>query len=708
VKTRFPLLPTSLARRFALVVAGLAAGAVLLTSLASWWFIDQQYRQSLDELREHERAFHTATVGSQLLALVTRMSEVADSSILATGLVDSAGREKYLVPFLAGIRQVNGVPVQVVFTDFEGKEIASNGTARFTSTELDWLRRELATGRANATIVSTGSGFDLIALEPLAYARSQSPDGALFYKILLKDIHLAEGMRLEWGRVDEASAETLGETMVVEVPPVLASLNLRVRGPQPSAMPTFDIAPQYVAILLVATILFAVVIVAGLALARLLTRDLRELEAFSSHISSSGLTGERAPVTGSAEVANVAESINNMLDRLHAQHSDLIREREKLSELAEALKAADQRKDEFLAMLAHELRNPLAPIMNWLEILKRSGGEAEMTIKARTMMERQVHHLVRLVDDLLDVSRITRGRLELRRERIEIATVIEQAIDASRPQIDSAGHELRVSHPAAPIIIDGDPVRLVQVISNLLNNAARYTERSGRIAIEVAAEERCVEIKVVDSGVGIEPQMIERVFDLFTRAHTSAGNLQGGLGIGLTLAKRLVELHDGTLTAHSGGAGRGSEFVVRLPLPADRNDVVREEVSAVPPITSRRVLVVDDNEDAAASLATLLAMIGNETRIAHDGAAALTIADDYRPDVVMLDIGLPHMDGYEVCRALRARPDGRNIFIVALTGWGQQHDRARSRDAGFDAHLVKPADYETLMAVLSGPRAASA
>jgi signal transduction histidine kinase/ActR/RegA family two-component response regulator len=698
--------PWSLAGRFALAAAGLAAAALLLTSIASWWLINSEHRAALAQLRDHERRFHAAAVGSQLQALATRMSEVAASTILATGLVDSAGRETYLAPFLAGIRQVNGVPVQVLFTDFEGKEIATNGNARFTTAEREWLGRQLEIGRSSAAIFANASDFDLVAVEPMTYSRTKSPEGALLYKISLSDLHIGNAMRLEWGAPTAAANPELGEAVDVPPPRIFESLHFRVRGPALSALATARLEPQYIAIFVVALILFVAVVATGVWLAKLLTHDLHRLQAFASRIISGGLGVERAPIAGSAEVTSLALSVNQMLDRLHEQRADLMHEREKLTDLAGALQAADRRKDEFLATLAHELRNPLAPIANSLEILKRASGDAALAARSHTIMERQVRQLVRLVDDLLDVSRITRGRLELRKESVALSSVIDQAVESCRTQLDAAGHKLRVSHPAEAIVVDADPVRLTQVLSNLLSNAVKYTPPGGRIVVESAVVGAHAEIKVQDTGAGIAPEMIERVFEMFIRADSSLEHTQSGLGIGLTLAKRLVELHDGTLSARSEGIGRGSTFVVQLPL-ATVQQVSAPVEAIAPSIGGRRVLVVDDNRDAAASLAELLQQTGNETRTAHDGAEAIIAAAEYQPDVIMLDIGLPKKNGYDVCRAIRETLWGKDIFIVALTGWGQDQDRRRSREAGFDAHLVKPADYAQLAQLLAEPASAA-
>jgi CheY-like chemotaxis protein len=324
-------------------------------------------------------------------------------------------------------------------------------------------------------------------------------------------------------------------------------------------------------------------------------------------------------------------------------------------------------------------------------------------------MERQVTHLVRLIDDLMDVSRITRGKLALRKERVELATVIHAAVDTSRPLIEAADHELSLTVPARPIIVDADPTRLAQVFSNLLNNAAKYTDPGGNIALIAERQGSDVVVTVRDNGVGIPPEMLPRVFEMFTQVDRSLERSQGGLGIGLSLVKGIVEMHRGSVEALSDGQGRGSEFVVRLPIvvagtPQPTTGGV--DSAAVSPAAGRRILVVDDNQDSARSLARLLKLTGHEAHMAHDGGEAVEAAEQHRPEVILLDIGLPVMNGYDVARAIRGRPWGSDVAIVALTGWGQEGDRQRSKDAGIDRHLVKPvdpADLERLLAELQHP-----
>ena len=374
--------------------------------------------------------------------------------------------------------------------------------------------------------------------------------------------------------------------------------------------------------------------------------------------------------------------------------------------LVSELKETDHRKDEFLATLAHELRGPLAPLGNVLAIMKRSEREDGTMRQIRGTIERQVGQLVRLVDDLLDVSRITRGRLELRRERVELGSVLRQAIETCRPLVDARQQQLTVTLPDDPIYLDADRARLAQVFYNLLNNAAKYTPPQGHVWL--LAERRGgggeVVVHVRDNGLEIEPDKLARIFEPFTQGHATLESAAGagGLGIGLALAKQLVGMHGGSISVTSEGAGKGTEFSVRLPigqtpppLPAAPTGRPREGSAA------RRVLVVDDNPDSADTLASLLRMSGNEVHTAHDGEDAVDRAEKLRPDVVILDIGLPKLNGYDACRRIRAHPWGCNMVLVALTGWGQQEDRRRALDAGFDHHMVKPVNYEKLARVLS-------
>jgi PAS domain S-box-containing protein len=370
------------------------------------------------------------------------------------------------------------------------------------------------------------------------------------------------------------------------------------------------------------------------------------------------------------------------------------------------LKDADRRKDEFLATLAHELRNPLAPISNGIELMRIAPGDVAVMTRAHDMMQRQLGHMVRLVDDLLDVSRITRNKLELRRQRIALDEVLQAAIETSRPLLE--GREFRVSIPTQSLYLLGDLTRLAQVFSNLLNNAAKYTEPGDRIWLEAVREGSDVVVTVGDSGIGIAAEDCERLFELFAQVAPPNDRTQAGLGIGLALARRLVEMHDGTISVDSAGPGHGCEFVVRLPLmviePAA--DMAPAPASAVEsaPVRSIRILVVDDNRDAVESLSQLLRRMGHDVRSAGDGEAALMVAADFGPEIVLLDIGMPKMNGYEAARRLRDDPRTRKAVLVAVTGWGQAGDRQAALDAGFDHHLVKPLDRTQLQSLLTtGP-----
>jgi signal transduction histidine kinase len=368
-------------------------------------------------------------------------------------------------------------------------------------------------------------------------------------------------------------------------------------------------------------------------------------------------------------------------------------------EASEALREADRRKDEFLAMLSHELRGPLAPLGNMLEVVKRAGDNAELLPQAYDTMERQLSQLVRLVDDLLDVSRITRNKMELRKQRVELASIVHHAAEACRPLGDSLGHEVAVTLPPEPVYLNADAARLAQVFQNLLNNACKYTEPGGRVWLTAERQAGDVVVTVKDTGVGIPPDKLASIFDMFTQVDASRERARGGLGIGLALVKRLVEMHDGTVEARSEGPGRGSEFVVRLPVLTETLPAAQQATAAAKEraAVARRILVVDDNADSAESLTMLLQVSGHETHMAHDGREALAAAERFRPEVVLMDIGLPRLNGYDAARHIREQPWGKDMVLVALTGWGQEEDRRKSKEAGFDLHMVKPVDLDLLM-----------
>jgi PAS domain S-box-containing protein len=372
-----------------------------------------------------------------------------------------------------------------------------------------------------------------------------------------------------------------------------------------------------------------------------------------------------------------------------------------LRQRVEQLAQADRRKDEFLATLAHELRNPLAPIRTGLQVL-RLANERATREQARDMMERQLGQLIRLVDDLLDVSRISRNKLELRKARVSLTAVAENAVETARPLIESKGHTLAVSLPPEPVYLDADLTRLAQVFWNLLHNSAKYTDPGGRIELAARREGGEVVVTVRDTGIGIPTEALPRLFEIFSQVDPGLDRAQGGLGIGLALVQGLVEMHGGTVEARSAGVGKGSEFVVRLPVAAGGQRAEDAPAAgARATSTGRRVLVVDDNRDGAASLAMMLSLWGHDTRMAHDGLEAIELAEAFRPEVVLLDIGLPRLNGYDTCRRIREQPWGKGMVIVAVTGYGQEEDKKKAEAAGFDYHLTKPPAPEALQRLLA-------
>ncbi len=374
-------------------------------------------------------------------------------------------------------------------------------------------------------------------------------------------------------------------------------------------------------------------------------------------------------------------------------------------QLEDSLRAADRKKDDFIALLAHELRNPLAPIRNGLQVLRLAGANREASERVQAMMDRQLSHMVRLIDDLLDVSRINRNKMELRRSRVALVDVVSSAVETARPLIDEKGHELVLALPPGPVYLDADLTRLAQVFSNLLTNSAKYTPRGGRIWLAVEARGAEVEVAVRDTGIGIPVESLASIFDMFAQLDRPLERATDGLGIGLALVKGLTEMHGGSVKAHSGGPGQGSTFTVNLPiLPALAEATDPAATSRGPEAAGprRRILVVDDNRDGAETLAMMLRLLNNEVRTAHDGIEAVEEADAFRPHVILMDLGMPRLNGYDATRRIRERPWGRSMTILALTGWGQEGDRARSQAAGCDAHLVKPVNMAELERLLAG------
>jgi PAS domain S-box-containing protein len=421
------------------------------------------------------------------------------------------------------------------------------------------------------------------------------------------------------------------------------------------------------------------------------------------HFETERVRKDGRPVSVSLTVSPIRDDDGNIVgaSKIARDVTERRQMEDNLRKLAADLAEADRRKDEFLATLAHELRNPLAPLSNTLEILKRLGSSDPATRRGLDTMERQLEQLVRLVDDLLDLSRITHNRIELRKRHIELAPLIRQAVLGAQPLAHSASHAIEVSLPSEPLWLNADAVRLTQVFGNLLNNSCKYTPAGGRIRVIAQRDGTDAVVTVSDAGIGIPADKLAAIFDMFTQIDHSLEQSQGGLGIGLTLVKRLVEMHGGSVEARSDGVGQGSAFVVRLPIAIDVSEVSAPEPSeSLENGATHRILVVDDNKDSADSLAMLLQLTGHEVFVAHDGHSALVAVELRRPDVVLLDIGLPSLNGHDVCRWIRQQPWGKTTVIIALTGWGQEEDRRRSQEAGFDGHLVKPVDHGHLLALL--------
>ena len=435
----------------------------------------------------------------------------------------------------------------------------------------------------------------------------------------------------------------------------------------------------------------------------------RELRALNRNLAEANERLAMANTALQAEKTRELEALNVSLQQANAEleraNAALQGEVTVRSRAEDALRQADRHKDEFLAMLAHELRNPLAPIRNAVHLMRMKLLQDPQMCLARDVIERQLSQLTRLVDDLLDVSRITRGKINLTRQPLKVSELIARAVETVEPIIQGRSQVLTVELPEQPPVVDGDCMRLTQAIANVLGNAAKYTDTGGSIVLQVCARARDVEIRVRDTGIGIPAEVLPKIFDLFTQLDQRMERPQSGLGIGLALVRRLVEMHGGSVSAHSEGPGRGSEFVICLPLmtpaglPAVGDQVTAECQAARP--QHRRILVADDNLDALESLAALLALNGHEVHRAQDGAGALQAAVRQRPEVIFLDIGMPQMDGYEVARRIRAHKWGKEMLLIAVTGWGQESDRQRSFAAGFDFHLVKPVDLEKLNQLLS-------
>jgi signal transduction histidine kinase len=434
-----------------------------------------------------------------------------------------------------------------------------------------------------------------------------------------------------------------------------------------------------------------------------------ELQALNEDLTRANVQLALANTTLQAEKARELARLNHELQQtnaeLEAANRTLQGEVGERKRAEAALKETDRHKDEFLAMLAHELRNPLAPIRNAVELMRRKDIRESQLDWTCAVIERQLVQLTRLVDDLLDVSRITRGKINVRKEPVDLAVLVARAVETVQPLIDERGHALTVDMPGVPLRVLGDPARLTQAVANVLGNAAKYTEAGGRISVTGKVGERQVELRVRDNGIGIRADQLPAIFDLFTQLGERSDRPHGGLGIGLALVRRLLQMHDGSITAHSEGPGQGSEFVISLPADVAPPIGLADQGRAVDPTVvgtgGRRILVADDNQDTLESLAMLLTLSGHCVHTAGDGQQALERTAQHQPEIALLDIGMPGMDGYEVARRIRAQQWGRPITLVALTGWGEESARVRSREAGFDTHLVKPVDFDELTRVLA-------
>lgn len=441
----------------------------------------------------------------------------------------------------------------------------------------------------------------------------------------------------------------------------------------------------------------------------------RELRRLNARLAATNAELAEAHARLQAENTRELQKLNRTLEQANAELAETnarltqeIAERKRAETL---LQEAARRKDEFLAVLAHELRNPLSAMHNGVQLMRLPSASERQLAWARDLLERQLLHLTRLIDDLLDVSRITGGRIQLQLARLDIGRVLTQAVETARPLIDARGHRLTVTAPAQPLYVDGDLVRLTQVLGNLLSNAAKYMNDGGTIAVAAEADPQAPEwvlIRVRDHGLGIPPELLESVFDLFVQAPNASNRAEGGLGIGLALVRALVELHGGSVRALSDGPARGSEFVVRLPRVAAPAARESPPVRAAGPAAATRVLIVDDNVDSARGLAMCLEGGGHEVRVAHCGEKGMMAAREFAPEVVLLDIGLPDVDGYEVARRLRAEPELRATRLIAMTGYSAEADRRRAEAAGFHGYLVKPIDYDVLAELLAEQMAASA
>ncbi len=458
-------------------------------------------------------------------------------------------------------------------------------------------------------------------------------------------------------------------------------------------------------------VMLGALVIAALVASRLQASITRPLEAVTNVARQVMLRRDftlRVPGNEKGEIGVLVEAFNDMLaeigrrsDALQAANRTLEHEMTVRERAEQALILADRRKDEFLATLAHELRNPLAPIRTGLDILRIRSGDAQATQRATDIMERQLRQMVRLVDDLLDVSRINTGKFTIKMGRVELKAVVNDALEVVRSYIELHGHELEIDLPDRPVFLHGDATRLAQILSNLLNNAAKYTNRGGRVGLSASVEDKTLVLEVADSGIGLAPDMLDSVFEMFVQVDSTLERSNAGLGVGLSLARKLVELHGGTIEARSEGLGHGSQFVVRLPIVVEPEPLTKPTPAAFISTETYRILLADDNVDFVNSIGALLTAMGHSVVITHNGPDALAAAARFCPDYAFLDIGLPHMSGYDLARGIRKLQSGAMTVLIAVTGWGQEKDRQLAFEAGFDHHMVKPVRFEQIEEILS-------
>jgi two-component system, sensor histidine kinase len=573
-------------------------------------------------------------------------------------------------------------------------------------TQADLLGRASAPALAFDDPAAARENLALLRVRPkITAAAIYEPNGTLFATYVRSDsgdarlpsLPEADGHRIEGNQL-------MVFHRVVENDEILGTVYLRAR------YELWERLQDYLKILgAVMIVSLGVALLVSAWLQAAVTKPILSVTEIARNVMERRDFSRRAEKTTDDEIGVLVDAFNDMLaevarraEALEASNRTLQHEMHERRGAEEALRAADRRKDEFLATLAHELRNPLAPLRNALQILHRTGGDTAAARQAREMMERQLQQMVRLVDDLLDVSRITTGKLALQLARVELQDVVRNALDTVRPLMEDRGHALSVELPTQPVYARADATRLAQVFSNLLNNAAKYTDPGGRIRFTAMLDRGDVVVTVADSGIGISEQMLPAIFDMFTQVDNSLERSHAGLGVGLSLAKRLIELHGGKLEARSRGLGFGSEFVVRMPALSDAPVAFAAQAAAEPAGSSahHRILLADDNVDFATSLASLLRSMGNEVRVTHDGSQALETAQEFDPDFAFLDIGLPKINGYDLARRLRERPAAGRMVLVAVTGWGQEKDRRMAHEAGFDHHMVKPVEFDEIQAIL--------